>query len=75
MPIPERVVELSQKKDDFIQIGQTRRRIAKHHRAMLVELQKDFPYCSMEDLLFQTSLIGLMVTRSTGIVPLISVRS
>ncbi len=51
----------SQKKEQFIQLGKTRRRISTRHHAKLSKLQEAFGYMTMEQLLMMTSDIGSSV--------------
>lgn len=65
---------MSGKKLAFIQVGKTRHRITTEHHALLSELNDAFPYLSMEDLLFQTSLDGARFALAGGVVTLINAR-
>ena len=64
----------SGKKEKFVNVGTTRKRITTEHHALLSELQDLFPYLSMEDLLFQTSLDGARFALAGGFVTLINAR-
>lgn len=66
--------EFSGKKDCFVQIGATRRRITGEHHSLLCEHHSLNPYLSMEDLVFQTSLEWLRFAHSSGIMSLINAR-
>lgn len=65
----------SRKKEQFINIGKHRHRIANDHHGLLVELTDEFRYCSMEQLLFLTSFIGASLLLRLNPMMLFSVRS
>ena len=63
---PQRVIE-STKREKTISLGGRSHRIATDHHALLTELNEQFRYFTMEDLLFFTSLIGARLLQSLPI--------
>jgi hypothetical protein len=51
----------STKREAFITIGKHTHRIACDHHKLLSEVKEAFPYSTMEDLLFMTSMIGAIL--------------
>lgn len=63
-----------QKKEQFVQIGKNRVRIANDHHAILSDIKDDFREMNMEQLLFLTSFIGASLLQVFGPMTLRNVR-
>jgi hypothetical protein len=70
---PQRVIE-STKREKTISLGGRSHRIANDHHALLSELNEQFRYFSMEELLFFTSLIGARIIQTCGLVTMFNVQ-
>jgi hypothetical protein len=70
---PQRAIE-STKLERTITIGKRSHRIACDHHALLSELNEQFRYFTMEELLFFTSLIGARIIQTCGLVTMFNVQ-